>query len=739
MTAHEHVATTDRTMKSDRPTKTSSTAEETDHGANQGSAYTCPMHPEVHAKVAGACPKCGMALEAVAGAAPGDDDELRVMRRRFWIAAALTVPLAALAMAGMLPSKPLANLLSTKTRPLLELLLATPICLWAAWPFHVRAVESVRHKSLNMFTLIGLSVAVAYVYSCVATLWPALFPAAFRAHDGTVAVYFEAAAMVVTLVLLGQVLELRARAATGTAIQKLLGLAANTARRLNDSGAEEDVAIDAIAVGDRLRVRPGEKVPTDGIVLEGTTAIDESMVTGEAMPVEKHVGDALVGATVNGSGSLVMRVEKVGEETLLARIVTMVSAAQRSRAPIQKLVDKVAAWFVPTVIGIAVITFVVWSLVGPAPRMAHGLISAVTVLIVACPCALGLATPMSIMVASGKAATMGILFRNAEAIERLRNVDTICLDKTGTLTAGKPKLVEVVAAEGFDEQTLLSLAATLERGSEHPLAAAIVGGAEERGFALGHAEQFENLPGKGVRGTVDDRRVALGNLSLMIQLDVSLGAFAKRAGDLAALGQTVMFVAIGGQIAGLLSVADPIKDQTAATIRGLQRQGMRVVMLTGDSLATADAVADELRIDEVIAGVQPAGKVTAIQKLQKQGRCVAMVGDGVNDAPALAQAEVGIAMGTGTDIAMESAAVTLVQGNLQSLLQAKELSRRTMRNIRQNLFFAFCYNALGVPIAAGVLYPVFGLLLSPMIAAAAMSLSSVSVIGNALRLRHVSI
>ncbi|MEO6595930.1 MAG: heavy metal translocating P-type ATPase [Planctomycetota bacterium] len=708
--------------------------------ASPGAAsYTCPMHPEVRSDHPGSCPKCGMALEPTVAASGEETHELGVMRRRFWVSAAITLPLALVEMGDMLPGQPVSQLLSSQGRTLLELLLATPICLWAAWPFYVRAVESVRNKSLNMFTLVGISVAVAFVYSLTAALVPGIFPAAFRGEGGVVAVYFEAAAVIVTLVLLGQVLELRARSATGTAIQKLLGLAAKTARRLGDGGAEDDVPLEAVVAGDRLRVRPGEKVPVDGVVLEGASAIDESMVTGESMPVEKHVGDRLVGATVNGTGSLVMRAEKVGAETLLARIVTMVAEAQRSRAPIQKLADQVSAWFVPTVLGIAVVTFLVWSLVGPAPRMAHALIAAVAVLIVACPCALGLATPMSIMVATGKGATIGVLFRNAEAIEVLRKVDILVVDKTGTLTEGKPEVTSVVPGEGFDEQTLLRLAASLERGSEHPLAAAIVRGSEERGVTLGDAVDFESLSGKGVRGTVDGRSVALGNRALMTELGLNLGTLAATAHKLAAEGQTVMFVAIDGKPAGLISVADPIKASTPAAIQALHEQGLRIVMLTGDNKATANAVARNLGIDDVIAEALPDQKIEAIKKLQNEGHSVAMAGDGVNDAPALAQADVGIAMGTGADVAMESASVTLVKGDLRGIVRATRLSHMTMRNIRQNLFFAFFYNALGVPIAAGVLYPVFGMLLSPMIAAAAMSFSSVTVIGNALRLRGTDV
>jgi P-type Cu+ transporter len=716
--------------------------------AANAAVFTCPMHPDVRSDEPGSCPKCGMALERVAGAGPGpgddaggESDELHHMTRRFWIATALTVPLLVVAMGDMLPGQPISSLISGRGRTLLELLLATPVCLWAAWPFHVRAVQSVKNLSLNMFTLVGLGVSVAYLYSVVATLVPGVFPASFRGESGEVAVYFEAGAVIVTLILLGQVLELRARTATGTAIQELLELAPKTARRLARDGSEQDVPLEDVVAGDRLRVRPGERVPVDGVVLEGKSAIDESMVTGESMPAAKGEGDRVVGATVNGSGALVMRAEKVGADTLLARIVTMVGEAQRSRAPIQKLADQVASYFVPIVITCSIVTFAVWSLFGPEPRMAHALLNAVAVLIVACPCALGLATPMSIMVATGKAAKLGVLFRNAEAIEVLRKVDTLVVDKTGTLTEGKPQLVSVVPAEGFDEKTLLRLAATLERGSEHPLAAALVRGSETRGVALGEAEGFESVTGKGVRGKVGDRSVALGNLAFMTDSKVELGGLAKKAEALRTEGQTVMFVAVDSKPAGLVGVADPIKESASEAIRALREEGIRVVMVTGDNQTTAEAVAKKLAIevDDVIAGVLPDEKVATIKRLQKEGRCVAMAGDGINDAPALAQAEVGIAMGTGTDVAMESASVTLVKGDLGGIVRARRLSQATMRNIKQNLFFAFLYNAAGIPIAAGVLYPVFGLLLSPMIAAAAMSFSSVSVIGNALRLRGAEV
>ena len=705
-------------------------------GATDGGTYTCPMHPEIVRDAAGSCPICGMALEprtADAGDAE-ENPELRDMSRRFWFAAALTIPLIIIAMGDLLPGQPISQLFSMRVRTFIELALATPVCLWSGWPFYVRAVQSVRNLSLNMFTLIGLGVSVAYLYSLVAALFPGLFPPSFR-ENGEVAVYFEAAAMIVTLILLGQVLELRARSKTSQAIKKLLGMQAKTARRIGDDGTEGDVPLDAVQAGDRLRVRPGEKVPVDGVVLEGASSVDESLVTGEPMPIEKHEGDRVIGSTVNGTGGLVMRAEKVGAETLLARIVTMVAEAQRSRAPIQKLADVVAGYFVPTVILIAIVTFAVWALVGPEPRMAHALINAVAVLIIACPCALGLATPMSIMVATGKGATMGILFKNAEAIEVMRKVDTLVVDKTGTLTEGKPKLVSVEASAGVEESDLLRLAASLERGSEHPLAAAIVKGAAERGVEPAQVEDFDSVTGKGVRGRVAGRDVALGNRALMDDLCIDPGALAARAEELRGDGQTVMFVAVDGKAAGIVGVADPIKDSTPDAIRTLHAEGMRIVMLTGDSETTAQAVARKLDIDEVIAGVLPDQKADVVKRLQAEGRIVAMAGDGINDAPALAQAQVGIAMGTGTDVAMESASVTLVKGDLRAIARARSLSRRTMANIKQNLFFAFAYNAAGIPVAAGLLYPFFGLLLSPVIAAAAMSFSSVSVISNALRLR----
>jgi Cu+-exporting ATPase len=698
--------------------------------------WTCPMHPEIVRDVPGSCPICGMALEPrTITAEPAENPELHDMKRRFAVATLFTIPLLAIAMSEMFTSA----WASGRSRTFIELTLATPVCLWSAWPFYVRALQSVARRSLNMFTLIGLGVSVAYGYSLVAALFPSIFPPGFRAGDGQVAVYFEPAAVIVTLILLGQVLELRARSQTGAAIKQLLGMAAKSARRIAGDGSESDVPLDALQVGDRLRVRPGEKVPVDGTVLEGKTSIDESMVTGEPIPIEKQPGDRVIGATINGTGSLVIRAEKVGAETLLSRIVAMVAEAQRSRAPIQKLADVVAGYFVPVVIAIAVVTFVVWATVGPSPKLAHALINAVAVLIIACPCALGLATPMSIMVATGKGATIGVLFRNAEAIETLRRVDTLVVDKTGTLTEGRPKLVSVVTVPGLDDQGVLALAAGLERGSEHPLAAAIVRGAEERGVPSARASGFESFTGKGVKGQLDGKIVALGNHALMDQLGVDVGDMGSRAEQLRGDGQTVMFVAVDGKLAGLVGVADPIKSSTPDAIAALHAAGVRIVMLTGDSATTANAVAKQLGIDELRAEVLPDQKADEVKRLQAQGRFVAMAGDGINDAPALAQAQVGIAMGTGTDVAMESAAVTLVKGDLRGISRAMALSRRTMRNIQQNLFFAFVYNAAGLPIAAGVLYPAFGLLLSPIIAAAAMSASSVSVIGNALRLRRMKV
>jgi len=698
------------------------------------------MHPQIVRDAPGNCPICGMALEPrTVSLAEEKNPELEDMTRRFWVGVVLTVPLLLIAMSEIVPGNPVEQLASMRVLGWVQFALATPVVIWGGWPFFVRGWQSIVNRSLNMFTLIGLGVSVAYVFSVIAKLFPEIFPPSFRDPSGNVPVYFEAAAAIATLVLLGQVLELRARSQTGAAIKALLGLAPETARRIREDGSEEDVPLDQVQVGDRLRVRPGEKVPVDGIVIEGSSSVDESMVTGEPIPVEKHEGHRVIGATVNAKGSFLMRAERVGSETLLAQIVQMVAEAQRSRAPIQKLAEVVSGYFVPAVVAIAVITFIVWSIWGPEPRMAHGLVNAVAVLIIACPCALGLATPMSIMVATGKAAQRGVLFKNAEAIETMCKVDTLVVDKTGTLTEGKPKLVSIVTAETTDETTLLRMAASLERGSEHPLAAAIVGGAQELGVGLTNATAFDSITGKGVKGEIEGHQVALGNRALLDDLQIDPGELATKAESLRADGQTVMFVVVDGKAAGLVAVADPIKESTLEAIRQLHDEGIRIVMLTGDSRTTAESVAKKLNIDEVVAEVLPNQKVDLVKKFQREGRFVAMAGDGINDAPALAQAQVGIAMGTGTDVAMKSAGVTLVKGDLRGIVRARVLSRLTMRNIKQNLFFAFIYNSLGVPIAAGVLYPFFGILLSPMIAAAAMSFSSVSVIGNALRLRRVSL
>ena len=708
------------------------------------SVYTCPMHPEIVRDGPGSCPICGMALEPRTASLDQDENpELREMSLRFWVCLALSLPLLLIAMSEFIPALNLESIMPMRAWGWIEMALATPVVLWGAWPFFVRGWQSLVNRSLNMFTLIALGVSVAYLFSVIARLFPDLFPVSFRDQTGEVPVYFEAAAVITTLVLLGQVLELRARSRTGTAIKALLSLAPKTARRIGEGGNDEDVSLDQVKPGDKLRVRPGEKIPVDGVVLEGSSAVDESMVTGEPIPVVKRAGDRVIGATVNSTGTFVMEVDRVGSDTLLAQIVQMVSEAQRSRAPIQQLADRVSSYFVPAVVFIAGLTFFVWSLWGPEPRLAYALVNAVAVLIIACPCALGLATPMSIMVATGKAALSGVLFRNAEAVEVLREVDTLVIDKTGTLTEGKPRLTSVVASvvemQGIDEQTLLHLAASLERGSEHPLAAAIVSGAQERGIELSEAKAFESLTGKGVAGEVSGRQVSIGNQALLADLGLTTTDLAEKAEQLRLDGQTVMFVIIDGAVAGLVSVADPIKATTSEAIRQLHKEGIRVVMLTGDSETTARAVAGKLNLDEVVAEVLPDQKAEAVKRFQVGGHKVAMAGDGINDAPALAQADVGIAMGTGTDVAMESATVTLVKGDLRGIVRAIRLSRATMRNIRQNLFFAFLYNALGIPIAAGVLYPFFGILLSPMIAAAAMSFSSVSVIANSLRLRRVSI
>ena len=701
--------------------------------------YTCPMHPEIVRDRPGSCPICGMALEPrTVTATEEENPELTDMTRRFWVSVFLTLPVFLIGMNDLLPGRPFERLATMDVLGWIQLVLASPVVLWCGWPFFVRAWQSVINRSPNMFTLIGLGVAVAYGYSVLAKILPGVFPDSFKEH-GIVPVYFEAAAVITTLVLLGQVLELKARSRTGAAIRALLDLAPKTARIIREKGNEEDVPLDQVQVGDRLRVRPGEKVPVDGRVIEGSSAVDESMVTGESIPVEKHDGEAVIGATVNTTGSFVMRAERVGSETMLARIVQMVAEAQRSRAPIQRLADIVASYFVPAVIVAAIITFLAWAFVGPEPRLAYALINAVAVLIIACPCALGLATPMSVMVAMGKGASAGVLFKNAKAIEVMGKIDTLIVDKTGTLTEGKPKLVSVVARKDVDESELLRLTASLERASEHPLGAAIVRGAEERGIGLVKVESFESLTGKGVRGIIEGRAIAIGNRALIDELKIDTGSLNEEAERLRADGQTVMFVIINGHASGLIAVADPIKASTPEAIQALHAEGFHIVMVTGDNRTTAEAVAHKLNVDRVIADVLPEEKVGIVKRLQDEGHVVAMAGDGINDAPALAQAHVGIAMGTGTDVAMESADVTLVKGDLRGIVRARRLSHITMRNIKQNLFWAFIYNVLGVPVAAGILYPFFGILLSPMIAAAAMSFSSVSVIGNALRLRHADI
>jgi len=700
--------------------------------------WTCPMHPQILRDAPGSCPICGMALEPRTGsAAEGPDPELVDMTRRFWIGLVLTLPLLAFVMGDMFPGQPLRHLIPGRVSAWLQLLLATPVVLWAGWPFFERGWASIVNRSLNMFTLIALGTGVAWVYSVVGTLTPGLFPASFRTHGGEVGLYFEAAAVITVLVLLGQVLELRARSQTSSAIGALLRLAPPTARRLRHDGTEEDVPLEQVQVGDRLRVRPGEKVPVDGVVLEGRSAVDESMVTGESIPVEKTAGSRVIGGTVNGTGGFVMRAERVGSETLLAQIVHMVGEAQRSRAPIQRLADVVSSWFVPAVMLVAVTTFVVWGLWSPEPRLAHALVNAVAVLIIACPCALGLATPMSIMVGTGRGALAGVLIRNAEALEILENVDTFVVDKTGTLTEGRPRLRAVVSVADADAGEVLRLAASVEVGSEHPLAAAIVEGAEARGVKPVAADDFRSVTGKGVVARVNGHVVALGNVALMREVGVDPGVVLARADGLRGDGQTVMLVARDGRVIGLVGVADPIKESAPEALEQLRHAGLTIVMLTGDSRRTAEAVAANLGITHVEAEVLPDRKIEIVRELRAKGRKVAMAGDGVNDAPALAAADVGIAMGTGTDVAMQSAGVTLVKGDLRGIVRARRLSQSTMRNIRQNLFFAFVYNALGVPIAAGLLYPWTGLLLSPIIASAAMTFSSVSVIANALRLRQV--
>jgi P-type Cu+ transporter len=705
--------------------------------ADAQAIYTCPMHPQVRQQGPGDCPICGMALEPVAITAEEPADPVLIdMTRRFWVSLALTVPVVVLAMGHMLPGIP--GVLRGPSMAWVELALATPVVLWGGWPFFVRGWRSIVGRSLNMFTLIALGTGMAWLYSVAATVAPGLFPDSFRDEHGRIGVYFEAAAVIVTLVLLGQVLEGRARARTGSAIRALLRLAPSIARRVTDEG-EREIPLDQVQVGDRLRVRPGEKVPMDGAVVEGRSTIDESMITGEPMPIAKQPGDTVIGGTLNQAGSFIMQAQRIGSDTLLARIVEMVAHAQRSRAPIQRLADQVAAWFVPAVIGVAVIAFIIWAVAGPQPALAYAVINAVAVLIIACPCALGLATPMSIMVAAGRGAQAGVLIKDAAALEALAKVDTLVIDKTGTLTEGRPRIVTVQPAAGVDERDLLRWAASVERASEHPLGAAIIDGAQERGIEPADVSDFQSLTGRGVRGRIEGHTIAAGNRRLFEELGVPLDGLAESAESLRVAGQTIIFVAVDGRPAGLIGVADPVKSTTPGALDALRRSGVRIVMLTGDHRDTAQAVARQLGIDEVQAEVLPDQKHEVVRRLRGEGRIVAMAGDGVNDAPALAAAHVGIAMGTGTDVAMESAGVTLVKGDLRGLVRARQLSRLTLRNIRQNLFFAFIYNALGVPIAAGVLYPFLGVLLSPILAAAAMTFSSVSVIANALRLRHVRI
>jgi Cu+-exporting ATPase len=701
--------------------------------------YTCPMHPEIVRNEPGDCPICGMALEPRTVIASEENPELDNMTRRFWISTILAVPVFVMAMAADMWMGFVPQMISFTHLQLVEFLLATPVVLWGGWPFFQRGWASLVNRHLNMFTLISLGVGVAWTYSVIGTFLPNIFPATLRREDGTLPIYFEAAAAITALVLLGQVLELRARSSTNTAIKLLLGLAPKTARIVRSDGKEEDIPLEQVQVGDVLRVRPGEKIPVDGQVVEGSSSVDESMVTGEPIPVEKQQGERLIGATMNGTGGLLMRAEKVGADTLLAQIIQMVSQAQRSRAPIQRLADTVSGYFVPIVVLIALLSFGIWMVWGPEPRFAHAIVAAVSVLIIACPCALGLATPISIMVGTGRGATAGVLIKNAEALEIMEKVNTLVTDKTGTLTEGKPKLVSIVALQGFQDNDILQMGASLERASEHPLADAIVKGAAERSLTLAEVKEFQSVSGKGITGLVVGRKIAIGNQKLFVESGIEMGALLERADALRAEGQTVMFVAVDGKPAGLLGVADPIKESTLEAVRALQAAGLELVMLTGDNRVTADIVAKKLGIKRVVAEVLPEQKVEIIKQLQAEGRIVAMAGDGINDAPALAQAQVGIAMGTGTDVAMQSAGVTLIKGDLNGIVRARRLSQATMRNIRQNLFFAFVYNMLGVPVAAGLLYPFFGILLSPIIAAAAMSFSSVSVISNALRLSRVKL
>lgn len=704
----------------------------------EGTVYTCPMHPQIRQIGPGNCPICGMALEPViATAESGPSEEYLDMRRRFWVGLVLSLPVLVLEMGAHLTN--LHMLLGPQTSNWLQMILATPVVLWAGWPFFQRGWQSLVTRHLNMFTLIAMGTGVAWLYSVVATVSPGIFPATFRAAEGSVAVYFEAAAVITVLVLLGQVLELRAREQTGGAIRALLDLAPKTARRVNADGSEEDIGLDVVTVGDRLRVRPGEKVPVDGILLEGRSSVDESMITGESMPVTKDAGSKLIGGTMNQTGAFVMEAGKVGRDTMLSQIVQMVADAQRSRAPIQRLADEVSGWFVPVVIVVAIVSFASWMLFGPEPRFAHGLVAAVAVLIIACPCALGLATPMSIMVGVGRGARLGVLIKNAEALERFEKVDTLVVDKTGTLTEGRPKVTAIIPSDRLSEAELLRLAATLENSSEHPLALAIVNAARERDVPIGNAQDFDSPVGKGVTGKVDGHAIILGSHRIMEEEQIDVSSMTHKAEELRDEGATVIFMAMDGQVAGLFAIADPIKATTPDAVKALVEAGIRVVMLTGDNKTTAHAVARRLGISEVEAEVLPEDKSKIVTRLRSEGRIVGMAGDGVNDAPALAAADVGIAMGTGTDVAIESAGVTLLKGDLQGIVRARQLSHATMSNIRQNLFFAFIYNALGVPVAAGVLYPALGLLLSPIIAAAAMALSSVSVIGNSLRLRSVKL
>jgi len=699
--------------------------------------YVCPMHPEVVSDVPGSCPKCGMALEPREISIQEDTTELDYISRRFWLSLILTVPLFSLAMLHDTAPNIIGNIIHSTPLQWIEFLLATPVVLWGAWPFFQRGWQSLQTRNLNMFTLIALGVGVAWSYSVIALLFPGLFPPIMRSNEGLVAVYFEAAAVITVLVLLGQILELRARSRTSSAIKLLLGLAPKTARRVNDDGSEIDIPLSEVQVGFQLRVRPGEKIPVDGVVFEGRSSVDESMVTGEPLPVEKQRDSKVIGATINKSGTLIMRAEHVGADTLLSQIVTMVGEAQRSRAPIQKLADIVAGYFVPAVVAVAILAFIVWSILGPEPRLAHAIVNAVAVLIIACPCALGLATPMSIMVGTGKGASAGVLIKNAEALETMERIDTVVVDKTGTLTVGAPSLAAILPSDTYREHELLYFAASLEKASEHPLAQAIVDGAQKRNITLTKVSDFNAHTGMGVSGKIDNKEVVFGNRAMMDKYHISIELVQEKAESMRNDGQTVMYLGVENRFAGLIGVADPIKDSTPQAIKRLHEENIRIVMLTGDNATTARAVANKLDIDDVVAEVMPEQKAKIVKDLQKEGRIVAMAGDGINDAPALAQASVGIAMGTGTDVAMESAGITLVKGDLLGIVRARRLSKATMRNIRQNLFFAFIYNSLGVPIAAGVLYPFFGLLLSPMIAAAAMSFSSVSVISNALRLRRV--